>query len=252
MKILAFDVETSPHTITSWGTYDTNALRVDNPSYMLCFAYRWMHEKKTHVVGLDDYTLYNQDPTDDYCLARELHKLYEEADVVVAHNVKFDDKQAKAKMLLHGFDPPSPVKTVCTLQWARRHFKLYSNRLDALGELLGLGRKEQHEGLSLWFKCMSTPYQAKAWRDMKSYCKQDVDLLCSVYEKLRPWGSHPNVNENMAGLKCPKCSSKHLQSRGSYRTITCSYQRYQCQSCGAWTKNRKADKHNKPEVVAIV
>lgn len=252
MKTLIYDIENAPHLMYAWQSWEACCLKMEQRGYMLSFAYKWLGEKKVHVCALPDYELYDDDPTDDYALCHELHGLFDEADVVIAHNGdKFDQKISKGRFVDHGFLPPSPFKSIDTLKIARKEFKLPSNRLDDLGDQLGVGRKVSHEGLSLWFKVMDG--DEAAWDRMRKYNKQDVVLLEKVYLKLRPWAfGHPNMNDNMAGLKCSKCGSKHLQSRGTYRTTACSYQRYQCQGCGSWMKSRKSDKHNKPEVMAAV
>lgn len=233
-KILVYDIETSPHLIEAWGTYQTDALKVVRESYILCFAYKWLGQKKTHVVALPDFKTYKKDPENDGELVKALHSLFDEADIVIAHNGdKFDQKKSNRRFLMHGLTPPSPFRTVDTLKVARSQFASPSNRLDDLGAHLGLGRKVQHTGKNLWFDCMAG--DEKAWDLMKKYNKQDVDLLEAVYNVLVPWAkNHPNVTVYTGEEACPKCSSFNVIKRGIRHTNASSYQRYYCNDCGGW------------------
>lgn len=249
VRTLLFDIENTPNLIWAWSLWDARSLKVERRSHMLSFAYKWLGEKKTHVCALPDYELYDKDPTDDYALVFELHRLLDEADVVIGHNSqRFDVTVSNGRFLEHGLQPPSPFNQIDTLKIARRHFKLPSNRLDDIGQQLGVGRKVEHEGMRLWFSCMDG--DMAAWARMKKYNKQDVDLLEAVYMKLRPWAwGHPNLNSDMSGMKCPKCGSSHVIRRGTMRTTRLVYQRFQCQGCGAWLKERLSDRVNKPDLV---
>jgi len=53
-----------------------------------------------------------------------------------------------------------------------------------------VGAKVKHSGFELWIKCMAG--DAKAWKEMKEYQIQDVNLLIDLYEKLRPWIKKPS------------------------------------------------------------
>ncbi len=252
LRTLIYDIETSPNLIWAWQLWNTNALKVEQTPYMLSFAYKWLDEKKTEVLALPDYEGYEDDPMDDSGLCGDLYELFNEADVVIAHNGnKFDQRFAKGRFLEHGWSPPAPYIEIDTLKIARREFKFQSNKLDSLGEYLGVGRKVEHEGASLWFKCMAG--DLKAWSKMKKYNLQDVDLLEAVYLKLRPWiRNHPNMNKSMSGVKCGRCGSVHLNRRGTRRTGRYEYQRYQCQSCGGWLQERvRSDTTNVPDFVAM-
>ena len=51
---------------------------------------------------------------------------------------------------------------------------------------------------------------------------------------------------------CVNCGSLNLQKRGSARTKTMEYQRYQCSDCGAWSRQRLAEKRNRKHVLTGV
>ena len=183
---------------------------------------------------------YKANPEDDYEIIKSLWKLLDEADIVIGHNGDaFDIKKANARFIFHGMEPPSPFKTVDTLNIARKA-KFTSNKLDSLGEHLGLGRKVDTGGFSLWEGCMNG--EVKAFNKMLKYNKQDVILLEKVYNKLRPWTPrHPNlaVFKTKDERVCSHCGSTHLQSRGYYKTNTNEYRRYSCNDCGGWSRARR-------------
>lgn len=228
-NILLVDLETSPLICYTWGTFEQNALKVIKEWKILCFAWKWLGDKKTNIVSLHEYA------EDEAKLVGVLWELFNQAEVIIAHNGDhFDIKKSNAKFIEHGLTPPSTYKTVDTLKVARQKFKFTSNRLDALGEHLGLGRKIQTGGFELWDKCLQG--DEKAWKKMTDYCKQDVKLLEKVYLKLRPWiTGHPNMNlYNDTVSCCPNCGSSSVQKRGYAYTRVNKFQRWQCLDCGSW------------------
>lgn len=236
MKVLIFDIETAPNLGYIWEKYEQNVIAFKQERYLLSFAYMWLSDEKVHVKALPDYKLYKKEPQSDFCLVADLWKLFDEADVIIAHNGDgFDIKMANAAFMKHGLKPPEPYKTVDTLKVARQKFRFNSNKLDDLGDLLKLGRKVKTGGFDLWLGCLKG--DKASWKLMKEYNGQDVVLLKDVYLKLRPWmTNHPNFNLGRDVNCCPVCQSNHLQSRGFGITATTKYQRYQCQDCGKWSR----------------
>lgn len=169
----------------------------------------------------------------------------DEADIVIAHNGdRFDIKRMNSFFLKNGLLPPSPYATVDTLKVARGAFGFISNKLDALGKELQLGRKVVHSGFKLWRDCMKG--DKKAFATMLRYNKQDVILLEELYLKIKPYAkSHPNMalyTPNPDG-KCPKCSSKKMWKDGKRYTKSGVYQLWECQDCGYYAKsNVRLDK----------
>ncbi len=254
-KILFYDIETSPNIGFTWGKYDQHVPAFIQEVKMLCVSYKWSGENNTSVATIRDFPGYKPGITkvNDKGLTEFLWGLFDEADVLIAHNGKnFDDKVVRTRFLDNQLAPPSPWKSIDTLQQARKLFKLNSNKLDDLGQYLGLGRKVAHEGMSLWIKCMEG--DEDAWKRMVKYAKQDVVLLEKVYDELRPWMTNlPNLAqfEDDPLSKCPKCTSARLTKRGTYRTNTATYQRLQCQDCGAWTRASKSDKQKNSDMRGI-
>jgi hypothetical protein len=234
LKVLLFDIETTPNIGYTWGKYETNVIEFIKERYMLCFAAKWLDGKKTEIYSLPDFKSYKKDKTDDKELVKKLWELMDEADVVVAHNGdKFDIKVMNARFAVNNLSPPSPYKTVDTLKVARRKFAFNSNKLNDLGKVLGVGNKVPTGGFALWTGCMEG--KIAAWKKMKQYNKVDVTLLEKIYKKLRPWmPQHPNVGINKGRHACNHCGSIKTQNRGYSYAKVHKYQRYQCQACYAW------------------
>lgn len=249
-RILVFDIETAPNLAYVWGKYEQNVIRYDSEWYMLCYAAKWLGKKKMFTSKLNDFPRrFKKDSNDDYGVVKELWKLLDEADIVISHNgKKFDVKKSNARFIFHGMKPPSPFKQIDTLTEARKYFKFNSNKLDDIGNLLGVGRKVSHEGFGLWLKCMKG--DRKAWKRMIKYNIQDVILLEAVYEKFKPYmTNHPNLGLYQQNeFACPNCGSENLQKRGFQMTKVSIFQRYQCQECGAWSQNVTREKVIKPMV----
>jgi len=245
VRILLYDLETTPLLVYTWGMWEQNVLEVVEESYILCFAYKWLGEKKTHVVSLPDFPLYGRDRKNDLHLVKNLHALMSEADIVVGQNSNsFDNKWANKQFIKHKLDPVSPYASIDTLRVARKHFRFDSNKLDRLGEFLGVGRKLKHLGFEMWVRVMKG--DEKAWKVMRRYVKQDVILLEKVYLKLRPW-----IKETIYSTEthCNRCGYDVLLKRG-FQTMASGmcYQRYQCKSCAGWSRSRFGERTNKPLV----
>jgi hypothetical protein len=142
-----------------------------------------------------------------------------------------------------------------TLKEAKAHFAFTSNKLDSLGELLGCGRKVEHEGFELWRKCMNG--DLKAWKNMCKYNEQDVILLEKVYLKLRPFmKNHPNVNLDgkVSKCKCPACGSSNLIKRGYAYTNASKFARLRCKDCGKWSREKitQLNKGQRKNIIANI
>ena len=245
VRTLLWDIETAPNRGWTWGKYEQNVIAFEQEWYVLTVAYKWLGDKTTHVKGLDDFPKrYKKDDEDDYELTKLAWDLFNEADIVVAHNgVAFDTKKIQARMIFHGFDPPTSFKEFDTLQTARKNFAFTSNKLDDLCQHLGLGEKVATGGFDLWKGVMRN--DPKSWALMKKYNKHDVVILERLYLKLRPWSkNHPNL-ATMADRPdaCPKCGSeKGMVSKGFNFTTVSKRQRFKCKACGASCSGRKTER----------
>lgn len=242
MKILLFDIETSPMLAYIWRLWDeTRSMEmVEEDWYVMSWSAKWLGDKKTLVKALPDYPNYKKDNQDDKALLQDLWDLLDEADVVVGHNsIKFDCRKINARFLRNKMSPPSPYRSIDTLKSARAHFNFSSNKLTDLGEALECGKKVDTGGFELWRGCLDG--KKKSWALMKKYNKQDVDLLEKVYLKLRPYiKNHPNVClDNVPNApSCPACGSTSLTRRGYAYTNASKFARLCCNDCGKWSRSK--------------
>jgi DNA polymerase elongation subunit (family B) len=234
MKILLLDIETAPNTVYTWGFYDQNIAtnQIVVSSYILCWAAKWYGEKDMMFASVQR--------TSPKVMLGRMHKLLDEADVVVSYNgKKFDIPTLNKEFIKQGFKPPSPYKHVDLLQVCRSSFRFGSNKLDFVARTLELGGKVKHEGFELWIKCMSN--DPLAWKKMERYNRGDVRLLERVYIELRPWiRTHPNHAAHEDVRCCPKCGSESFERRGYAITNVMKYIRYKCKNCGGWFRGNKS------------
>jgi len=180
MKILLLDIETTPMQVYAWGLWDQNITidQIIKPTEMLCFGARWLGSKKVIFKSV------HHDGKQG--MLEELHKLMDEADVLVGWNsAAFDHKHINREFLENGMQPPSPVKDLDLMSVTKANFQFPSNKLDYVAQALGVGAKVKHSGFSLWVRCMDG--DEKAWAEMKKYQVQDVNLLVDLYYHLLPW-----------------------------------------------------------------
>lgn len=233
-KILIYDLEVTPTLGWTYGLYKTNVIKVEQNPSIMSISWRWYGENITKHESLT--TIPRKRGTGaNLALVKLIHSLFDEADVVVAHNAnRFDNKVATASFLRYNLTPPSPYKTIDTLAVARNVARFNSNSLNSLGELFGLGSKTKITHGDLWYDCLTG--SSKAWKQLKEYNNQDVDLLYAIYERLRPYiKNHPNLGDiSQVDGVCPKCGSSNLERRGFNMRRNGKVQRFQCKSCGGW------------------
>lgn len=235
MKILAWDIETSPHITYTFGLWNQNIgiTQIEKPSSVMCFAARWADNPKNSIEFYSDH----KDGHDG--MIYRAWELLDEADALLSWNGKgFDTKQINREFELARLGPPSPAKEIDLMAAVKRRFYFASNKLDWVAKELGVGEKVKHEGMKLWLDCMAG--EPEAWARFERYNKQDVHLLVDLYNRLLPWiPNHPNVTL-YGGLGCPRCGKDSLQKRGLRTTGMGTYQRYQCGACGGWSTSGKS------------
>lgn len=229
-KILLYDIEVSRDIVEGYGNkWEFKVVKTVKHQELMCFAYKWLDEKKVHYVSRHDFSTYKE-------FVGSLHAILDEADIAIAHNgIRFDNKMSNRFFVKEDFGPPSPFKSIDTLRVARGAFKFQANGLNDLGEYLELGKKEKISYADLETDFLENP-TPKVERLMKRYNIQDVVLLEKIYLKLRPYiKNHPNLGDiAMIHGSCPKCGSTHLQKRGYNISAAGKKQRYQCTNCGGW------------------
>jgi len=239
-----------------WGLWKTTVSmkQLIQDVYVLNWAAKWHGSDEVLWDALYNYPKeYKKDPTDDSKILETIHALIEEADYVIGHNGdNFDLPTLNARFIKHGMAPPSTYRKIDTLKIARREFKFTSNRLDSLGDFLGVGRKIDTGGFELWREVV-LDHNRKSFEHMVDYCIQDVLLLEDVYDRLKAWDpKHPALHIGGEKPACNTCGSHDVVKWGFYRTNTNRYQKYKCNSCGHNMRSRTAEKTTKEERQAIL
>lgn len=250
-KIYVLDIETAPKIAYVWRFFKEHvgAKQVLDHGHIMSFAAK--------LLG-DDKIIYHENrKDDDKRITQELIKVLDDADIIIAQNGdRFDLPSINGRALVHGLKPPSPYKTVDTLQVARKEFKFERNSLEYLAIILGCAPKLAHKnypGFELWLACLRG--DEAAWDEMKVYNIQDILTLEEVYMKMRPWiRNHANLGILLEAdvPVCPKCGSVHVHHRGYTTTNTGKYRRYRCVDCGGWARTRLTEYDKEKRKVLLV
>lgn len=240
-RVLFLDVETAPDIAASFGRFDVN-LNSDNiiteGGWMISAAWSWLGENRIDAITVTPDEAIHQN---DYLIAEKMSELYDEADIVVAHNGnKFDFKVIRGRMLINRLPPPKTVKTIDTLLMAKT-VKFNSNKLEAICKQLELGSKIKTSGIKLWIDAISG--NQKALNVMRKYNMHDVHLLKEVYIDLAPYYSAaPNfgVYYDDGKVHCPVCGSHDVKlTDNKVYTKVAAYEETVCNTCGARSRNRQ-------------
>jgi DNA polymerase elongation subunit (family B) len=234
VKYLALDIETAPAVVYTFSLFKPmiGLDQIIEDSRMICWSAQW-HGTKNTMFRSEFH-----DGRDT--MLEELHKLIDEADAVITYNGKsFDMPWIHGEFITEGFLPPSPYKHVDLYQTLKANSRFISRKLDFASQKLLGDRKTPHTGFRLWRDCLAG--DSKAWALMKKYSIQDTKLMLPLFDILLPWIYNvPNraVYDDVPG-GCPACGGVNLERRGVQRTITSTFQRYQCQDCGKWSRGAK-------------
>lgn len=234
MRILALDIETTPNLVYVWGLWnqDIGTHKLVEETRMLCFAAKWLGGKRV--------MFFSEEKDGREAMVKAAHELLNEADVVMTYNGKrFDVPHLQREFLEAGLKPPAPYDQIDLFQVGKQ-FRFPSHKLDYITKRLELAGKIEHAGFSLWTRCMAG--DKKAWKQMREYNVQDVELLEKLYEIMQPWiKNHPNRNLHSGQDGCPRCGSARLVKRGVRRTQVSVFQRYRCEDCGSWSSGTKRE-----------
>jgi len=230
IKRLFYDIETSYAKGWFWRpSYNTRITyqQIIEHSKIICISWKWQGEDKIYNLKWD------KDQCDKQMIY-EFIKVLDKADEVVAHNGdRFDEKWIRKRAIYHRLPMRPNYRSLDTLKKAKAHFGFDSNRLDDLGDYLGVGRKLENEK-GLWDKVVQFNNR-KALQKMVDYCDVDVILLEDVYTVMMPY---IKKNTNFAVLKggnkfdCPECASPHTHLVKTYTTEAGTFKRVmECKSC---------------------
>lgn len=243
-KILIFDLENSPAEGYFWGLFKQNigidAVKENN--FLLCWSAKWL--LSDNIIS-DRLTSDEVKRKDDRRIVEHLLELFNEADIVVAHNAYGHDVPlADTRFLVHQLPPHSPVQIVDTLKVAKKQFKFISNKLDFINKVLGLDVKIHTGGMPFWVDCLNG--DEDKLKEMSVYCDNDVKILEEMYLRIRGWiKNHPNINvyTDIKDECCPNCGSNSLNWSGRHKYATSAnlYPTAQCNNCGAWVRDRTTE-----------
>ena len=241
-KILVFDIETAPFIAYAYSRFkqyfgDAN---VQQEGYVLCWAAKWLGEENVITDAIwNHHEVVNEG--DDYEVCKSLHELFDQADIVIAHNGNsFDIPTMNTRFLYHRLAPNKPYKKIDTLSILKRNFNLPSNKLSSAAIYFGLPNKMDPGGFYTWRGCMNGDVESQT--HMMDYNIQDVITLESLYLLLRPWhNTHPNVSlyYDDKTNRCPCCGSQDIYTSLD-DVVTAAVTQYPmviCNSCGKVSKH---------------
>ena len=234
-KILFWDIEVFPAVYYGWSKFNPPFSQIEKTS-INTICYKWAHEKKVETIQLTKKQ-HAKDPRNELPLIKQMLKVINEADIVIAHNGdRFDWKKFNARVLKYGLKPARKPKLIDTLKMVKREAAFDSHRLGDLCTELGIKTKVETEK-NLFIKAL---HSWKHYEALADYCRHDVLALEALYDRLRP---HCKPTVNAAGLAnklkaCASCGSDHLIKYGTYILNNgTEVQRYRCGDCGS-TKTR--------------
>ena len=216
VKALAFDLETSPYTAMTWGTFNQYIApnQILKNRSILCASWSWIDPKDfsfTEPVNIsvaDFPKKFRKDPYDDSEVVAVMNEVLTEADVYIYHNGdKFDIKVYNTSALCNDLDPLPYKPSIDTLKILRRRFAFPTNKLDYVAQRLGIGGKIETGGMALWEETAINA-NPEAAHHLSIYCNNDVEILSQLYFRIRAWDhKHPAFNLiSGEGDACPTCT----------------------------------------------
>lgn len=227
MNILGFDIEAS-NLSADFGI-------------VLCVGFKTVGKGKPEVMNILDYLNSSGDLIRaEKKLLKDVTKKLLEADVWLAHyGCYYDLPFINTRLLYHGLPilPPN-FSLIDTWRISRNRLKLRNNRLKTIQEFLNLPSEKNAIKPEQWLRALGGHRPSMDY--IVEHCKRDVLVLEEAYERLKPLVlDHPNRGLVDGRGGCSVCGANKLQKRGFHITRTRKYQRYQCLSCGAWSKSVK-------------
>lgn len=240
-NILFFDVEVMASLVLAFPRFKANISpdAVIEEPYMLSYAGSW-GEGEVFSQKLTDNPDWAYEPKSDYRLICSVWELLDKADIVIAHNAKFDKGWFNQRCAVWGISPPSPYKLICTLKEVRKAFNLPANSLKAVTNYFDLTNKLDSGGMETWVRIYNG--DRTAFDDMEEYNIGDIPTLREVYRTVLPFmTTHPNVALYYSDDKprCYKCGSTELSETGKYTyTGVSKFELTQCGKCGSFNSRK--------------
>lgn len=227
MRILAWDIEAS-NLAADFGV-------------VLCVGFKEVGAGKPEVLDVLDYVGSDNDLIKaEKRLLKDVSTRLLESDVWLTHyGTWYDVPFVNTRLLYHHLPTlPSNYSHIDTWKIARNRLKLRNNRLITISEFLGTKDEKNAIRPEQWIRALGGHSPSMAY--IVEHCRRDVLVLEEAYNRLRPLVlDHPNRGLVDGRGGCSVCGSESLKKRGFHITRTRKYQRYQCASCGSWSKGTK-------------
>lgn len=242
-RVLYLDIETTPIISAHYhlGKQHVNYDQILKRPQVMVICWAWGDGKvQSRTFNLGTFDWYSKDDESDKKLLEEFIKVANEADLLIGHNAKkFDIAVLRSRLIRYGL--PNIAPTLVDDTWLMtKEIAFTSHKLDDLGDYLDLGRKKPHgTGMEWWIAILRG--DKATLTNMAKYCAVDVERLRSVYKAVKPYTRSALNMAVFTGdqLVCPSCGSKDIQRRGYTRTTAGTQARFQCKSCGSWSKTGK-------------
>jgi len=251
-KVFVFDIETSTIVFRNFSPKVNGYIPHKNiirDWFVISWAGRWLGKKEmlsdvlTPQEAKRSGNIYNN-TLDDKRICQSLWDIFNEADILVAHNGdNFDIKKMNYRFRMHGFRPPLPYKTFDTLKEHRKVFGATSNSLDFLLRQMKLRDEKIKTGWELWEACENG--DPEALRKMDEYCRHDIELGEKLYLDICKWSHNGNINlyGDLKDVRCPVCGhgvdilehKKAVTSANAYKTYRCRWK-----NCGHTGRTRQS------------
>ena len=235
-KVLYYDIETSLAKSYHFNYWKTNigVKQMIEPSHMLSHAWCWGEDGEVFSSILTAKEALDKD---DERIVLEAWSLFDQADIIVAHNGKrFDVNKCNGYFLKYGLPKPSPFKVIDTLEIAKKNFNLPFKSLEYLAKFLDVELKLDAGGIETWIGCERGDQEALD--TMVEYNRGDIITLREIHKRLKGWDNNGvNIalyNDNHDAV-CTHCGSDDvsvLSDKFAY-TPNRKYQVYRCNSCQA-------------------
>ena len=238
-RILVADIERIPGEVVHqfWDLGDMKNRRfhpdeVRSWPRTICWSAAW-YDRPKKIMQAAEWEVGGAD-----AMLRKIWDLYDEADIVVGHNIRsFDDKHLKGAWLEMGLPSPRPWQTVDTLSIARREFGFESKTLDALCKRLGVAAKTDAYDKKVAEAAIAGDVEAQ--QRLLAYNAGDITATIGLYDRLRPYiKGHPHLGLGIGEDRaCPNCGGTKFVKIDNVRTTQTVYAAMRCSNCQSVVRN---------------
>ena len=209
-RILFIDIETSlvDARVFRTGLQQVNANQLKSRTKVLTVAggslYVMLTKKEEGMWSCSNHrsSTFKKDPLDDTEILADVWTELDVADIVVAHNARFDQGWLFGRFLELGWKLPSKFFLFCTYQ-NLRPFNLTSKKLDELSKSL-ISQKKLETNFDLWARCSDG--DKKAFEEMEEYNLGDVyNTLFKVWLRTAYYNPHKAIDFSNPNKEKPTC-----------------------------------------------